>query len=777
MLATAPYIQLDSLTVDTGLELLEEESRRIDRLPIHAHHHIAPAQLRVIRRAALAHSVDQRAVDTFGQVHGGPKLGVEVLEVQPQPDRRDLSVLDQFVDYALGDIDRDRKADPLSAAVHRGVDSDQFTGRIDERSAGITRVDRCIGLQESVIHAVLGSDRPVDRGDDTCGHCARQTEWVADRDDRLADHQVGRCRRRNPRELAIGFDLENRDVVVRVCADHLRLVLAAIGQADDDPAGAADDVFVGEDVAFRVDQYARPETLGGFGNAPFEVIAKERIEERIAAALKRVAASDDALGGDADDAGADTLHDLDRGRAPQKRVARGRDRRDRAHRQRDGEEFLHVGCQTRRPDRIFEPKVARNAIMLLSPPAVTRDLERDLAVRVSVALRHPGSLADRRGSLDRCTEARIRAPVRRAPEFAARAPGRVNLIGEHTDYNEGLVLPLAIDRDTLSIAALRSDRRFRIYSTELRELLEFDAAEFAPTGSWGDYARGVVRAFVEAGHRLPGLDIAIASEVPLESGLSSSAALCVSLATVFDASGGLGLLPIDRARLAHRAESEFVGVGCGIMDQFASALGGAGTAIRIDCRSQQVEPVPVPEELCMLVASSGVRRSLVQAGYRERVAECRSAIALAVEHGIAPSDATALRDLGAASLPQLESVLPPTLYRRARHVITENGRVDAACAALRIGDLSAVGAILKEGMRSLRGDFEVSTPQLDRLCEVADADPDVFGSRLTGAGFGGCTIHLLRPSALSRLTRVLEPHARNLYPLHPASPAAAMVCR
>lgn len=362
----------------------------------------------------------------------------------------------------------------------------------------------------------------------------------------------------------------------------------------------------------------------------------------------------------------------------------------------------------------------------------------------------------------------------RSPEAAARAPGRVNLIGEHTDYNDGLVLPLAIDRDTVSLAARRSDRQFRVYSRQRGELRSFEPGAFEPSGDWLDYVRAVVLAFFEAGRSFSGLDIAISSEVPLESGLSSSAALCVSLATVIDEIGAFSLRPIDRARLAHRAESQLVGVGCGIMDPFASALGEPGCAVRLDCRSQQVEIVPVPKDLCILVANSGVRRSLVQAGYRERVGECRSVLALAVEHGIVSAGASALRDLSVGSLPQLESALPPTLYRRARHVITENGRVDSMCAALRSGDLGAAGAILKQGMESLRSDYEVSTPQLDRLCEVADTTPGVYGSRLTGAGFGGCTIHLLAPAVLPKLVEALSPLAAELHCIGPASPASAL---
>jgi galactokinase len=362
----------------------------------------------------------------------------------------------------------------------------------------------------------------------------------------------------------------------------------------------------------------------------------------------------------------------------------------------------------------------------------------------------------------------------RSPESAARAPGRVNLIGEHTDYNLGLVLPMAIDRDTVSVAARRSDGKFGVYSQQQGELRNFEAGAFEPSGDWIDYVRGVVRSFSESGQTIPGLDIAVSSEVPLESGLSSSAALCVSLVTVIDEIAGFALAPIDRARLAHRAESEFVGVGCGIMDPFASALGSAGSAVRIDCRTQEFETCPVPQDLCILVANSGTRRSLVNAGYRERVAECQSLLALAVEHGIAPVDASALRDLSMGMLPQLESILPSKLYRRARHVITENTRVDSMCAALRAGNLAAVGAILKEGMKSLQSDYEVSTPQLDRLCEVADATTGVYGSRLTGAGFGGCTIHLLEPAALPHLTETLTPLGTKLHAIRPAPPASAL---
>lgn len=356
----------------------------------------------------------------------------------------------------------------------------------------------------------------------------------------------------------------------------------------------------------------------------------------------------------------------------------------------------------------------------------------------------------------------------RTPDFSARAPGRVNLIGEHTDYNDGLVLPCAIDRHTLTLAARRSDDRWRAYSREMGELREFDGMAVNPPGGWIDYLWAVVRAFRATGHPVVGLDVAVSSGVPVGSGLASSAALLVSVAMLVDQAVGSRLAGRELAGLAHRAESEFMGVGCGVMDQFASALGETGRALRIDCRTLEVEAVPMPENLCILIAGSGVERSLVEAGYRKRVDECTAALIEARRAGIAPPDASALRDLTAGDLPALERALSAKSFRRVRHVVRENERVDRACAALRAGDLAEVGRTLKSGMQSLRDDFEVSTPELDRLCEIGDATRGVYGSRLTGAGFGGCTLHLLDESHLESAATALAPHAAFLHTLRPA---------
>jgi galactokinase len=321
----------------------------------------------------------------------------------------------------------------------------------------------------------------------------------------------------------------------------------------------------------------------------------------------------------------------------------------------------------------------------------------------------------------------------RRPALAARAPGRVNLIGEHTDYEGGLVLPCAIDRDTCVLLAPRVDGRFRVWSRERGELCEF--AVPARSGGWVDYVQGVVAALETRGLEPTGADLAIASEVPAGSGLSSSAALELAAVTALDAAFGWDLDARTRAEVAHAAETGLVGVPCGIMDQFASALGREDTALRLDCRSREVRYLPLPAaRVALLVVHSGLEGALADGRYAERRAECAEARR---RSGVA-----ALRDLTEAGLAELDG---PAL-RRARHVVRENARVDATCAALAAGDLARVGALLREGQASLRDDFEVSAPELDALCEIGDALPGCFGSRLTGAGFGGCTLHLVEPA-------------------------------
>jgi galactokinase len=351
--------------------------------------------------------------------------------------------------------------------------------------------------------------------------------------------------------------------------------------------------------------------------------------------------------------------------------------------------------------------------------------------------------------------ARFREQSGRAPTAAARAPGRINLIGEHTDYNEGFVLPCAIDRDTFAVAAARADGVFTGVSREDPAAVLIDGERDERPGGWGAYLYGVVRALADRGHRLPGADLAVASEVPVGAGLSSSAALCVALVTALDALFELQLDWEARAAIAHRAENVYAGIPVGIMDSLASAGGRQARALFIDCRDVRCTLVALPDALRILVADSGVKRRLAAGAYGDRRAECEQALRIACEAGIGPADARALRDFEVGDLPALERALPATLFRRARHVVRENARVQATVAALSEGELPEVGAQLRAGMASLRDDFEVSIPELDALCEIADALPGVYGSRLCGAGFGGCAIHLVDADAASATERAL----------------------
>ena len=342
------------------------------------------------------------------------------------------------------------------------------------------------------------------------------------------------------------------------------------------------------------------------------------------------------------------------------------------------------------------------------------------------------------------------------PAWGARAPGRVNWIGEHTDYEEGFVLPSAIDRDTIVWAAPTSGKNLSLQSEGFGRAV-VDLGALARRDNWVDYVQGVAFAFQERGLPLAGAEISITSAVPPNAGLSSSAALSVALAFALDRLFGFELPALELARIAHRAENGFVGVGCGVLDHFASALGQPGTALRIDCRDHGVRPIQLETAgLALLISESGVERRLVTGEYGDRVAECRQAFQVAKEHGLLRAPATHLRDLAAPRLAELEPLLAPHLFRRARHVVTENTRVDQMAEALGVADLARAGALLAEGQASLRDDFEVSVPELDRLCADADAHAGTFGSRLTGAGFGGCTLHLVAADQAASVSEAIQ---------------------
>ncbi len=337
-----------------------------------------------------------------------------------------------------------------------------------------------------------------------------------------------------------------------------------------------------------------------------------------------------------------------------------------------------------------------------------------------------------------------------APTHITRAPGRVNLIGEHTDYNDGFVLPMALDRAVLIAARARADRRVRMLALDFehaRSEFALDAPiEHDSANKWSNYIRGVAWALLARGFILPGLDLAIQGDVPRGSGLSSSAALEVCAATTFAEIGNLEISKVEIAKLCQRAESEFVGMKCGIMDQFISALARADHALLIDCRDLSYQNVPLPRGAQIVVCDTLKRRGLVDSEYNTRRAECEQAVRLLAAQLGKPL--RALRDVSPEEFARGENALPPTVAKRARHIITENARVLDAVAATRRDALAAFGALMDASHASLRDDYQVSCAELDAMVEIARQQRGCLGARLTGAGFGGCTVNLVEESAV-----------------------------
>jgi galactokinase len=344
---------------------------------------------------------------------------------------------------------------------------------------------------------------------------------------------------------------------------------------------------------------------------------------------------------------------------------------------------------------------------------------------------------------------------RAEPDVVASAPGRVNLIGEHTDYNGGFVLPMAIPQRTWAALARRSDGRVRAASANLdngHRVREFAVGAEEKTRSWIDYVQGVTRAAREAGAGIGGYDLVIDSDVPLGSGLSSSAALEVSvlrgLRELFD----LSLDDVALAKIGQRAENDFVGAPVGIMDQMAASLADAHTALFLDTRSLGYEQLPLPTGAALIVINSGVAHSHASGDYRTRRAEC--------ERAAASLGASLLRELGVEDLHRVMA-LPDPLGRRARHVITENQRVLDAVTAIKRGDLAALGALFNASHASQRDDYEVSVPDVDRLVRIAQGEPGVYGARLTGGGFGGSIVALTdEPNAAGAAEHIAVAYAK-----------------
>jgi len=329
------------------------------------------------------------------------------------------------------------------------------------------------------------------------------------------------------------------------------------------------------------------------------------------------------------------------------------------------------------------------------------------------------------------------------PSLLVAAPGRVNLIGEHTDYNDGFVLPAAIDRHVVIAARPRDDNQVRIHAVDFGRSASFSLEDirYDERERWSNYERGVAWALLSEGYTLGGMDAAIISSVPIASGLSSSAAIEVATAFAFQLLGDLDLDGVRRALLCQKAENEFVGMQCGIMDQYIVSLGKRDHALLIDCRSLDCELVPLPAGCSVVICNTKKRRGLVDSEYNTRRQEC--------EKGARILGVRALRDVTPEMFSRRAGELDEVTRKRCRHVVTENQRTLDAVQALREGDIRRFGQLMNASHISLRDDYEVSCFELDAMVEAAWKQDGVIGARMTGAGFGGCTVNLVREEAVS----------------------------
>jgi galactokinase len=355
-----------------------------------------------------------------------------------------------------------------------------------------------------------------------------------------------------------------------------------------------------------------------------------------------------------------------------------------------------------------------------------------------------------------------------------RAPGRVNLIGEHTDYNLGFVLPIAIELACFAAASPNSAGKLRVYSVNVDQGHEFPVARIPDEhtrGDWTDYVIGVAQQLARRGYTLDGVNLAIHSTVPVGSGLSSSAA--IEVATALALLGGRPVEKTELARLCQAAERDFVGLPVGIMDQYVSVHGAPAAAVKIDCRSITHELVRLPDHVSVLAINTMVKHELSGSAYRDRVQECAEAVAVIRRRRF---DVESLRDVRSSELADFRHSMPEIPWRRARHVTTENERVEQFKAASDRRDLVLMGKLFVASHRSLQHDYEVSCPELDFLVDTAIQLDGVYGARMTGGGFGGCTVNLVQPDAVERVAERIRNEYRRKYeidaPVYRCIPAA-----
>jgi galactokinase len=334
------------------------------------------------------------------------------------------------------------------------------------------------------------------------------------------------------------------------------------------------------------------------------------------------------------------------------------------------------------------------------------------------------------------------------PDAIVRAPGRVNLIGEHTDYNDGFVLPMAIDRAVWIALRVRNDNYVVVHSLDFNEIAEFSPIEMAKQskryGKWAEYMKGVAWALQEAGYALQGWEGVVAGDVPVGAGLSSSAAIELATARAFATISNLNWDAVTMAKICQRAENEWVGMKSGIMDQMISAAGVEGRALLIDCRSLSFNPVPLPLDTLAVIMDTTTRRELVTSAYNERREQCEAAATF--------FKVPALRDVTIQQCEAAADQLDPVVAKRARHVITENDRTSKAADAMRAGDAVTLGKLMDASHDSLRDDFEVTNDALNQIVACAQQQDGCYGARMTGAGFGGCAVALVHADAVAAFT-------------------------
>ncbi len=372
----------------------------------------------------------------------------------------------------------------------------------------------------------------------------------------------------------------------------------------------------------------------------------------------------------------------------------------------------------------------------------------------------------------------------RSHTVEARAPGRVNMLGEHVDYNQGMVLPVAIDREVRLLAAPTADGTVTLHALDLGQQVTFSLGEVsqkhdqtgAPLPHWALYPAGVAWSLQQAGCPLVGFQAVYSSNIPIGAGLSSSAAVEVAFAITWQAVSQFDQDKLSLAKLCQRAENEYVGVMSGIMDQFASACGLEGHVLYLDTRSLEWSTYRLPPRTVIVMADSGVRRSLANSAYNERREACEQAVQLLKKY---LPDIRALRDVSTVEFAAYSNFLPPEVARRAEHVVKEIHRVEQSAIALKRGDAQMFGGFMFACHKSLRDLYEVSIPELDSLVEIARSLPGIYGARLTGAGFGGCTVNLVDElqvdSFVGRLhEEYLQQHGRDIsiFPCHASAGAS-----